>query len=332
VGPDGRREETTYDYLVLALGSVTRLPPVPGLREYAYGVKSIGDALALHDRALEMLELADAATNPELRRALLHFVIVGGNFTGVEVAGELSTFVRQAARRYRHLDPADVTVTLVELTERVLRQLGERLSDRAAEQLRRCGITLRLNESVRCIEPHGVELVSGQALAARTVIWCAGIAPSPLLARLPFPKDSRGYVLTGRDLRCPGFANVWAIGDAAVNPGPDGEAYPATAQHAVQQARHAGNDLLRVLAGKPTRPCSIASRGSLAALGCRTGVALVLGVPVSGFAAWWLYRTVYLLKMPGLARKVRIALDWTLDLLFRREHVSLNVTRRPPSP
>jgi NADH dehydrogenase len=168
-------------------------------------------------------------------------------------------------------------------------------------------------------------------LHAHTTIWCAGIAPSPLLAKLPFRKDERGYVLTNDDLRIPGYENVWAIGDCAVNPGPDGKAYPATAQHAVQQAAHAAGDIARFLSGKQTRPCRIASKGSLAAIGCRTGVAKVFGVKVSGFFAWWLYRTVYLLKMPGLARKIRVALDWTLDLLFPRDHIQLDVQWSKPA-
>lgn len=325
---DGQPGTVRYDHLVVALGSVTNLPPVPGLREHGFGIKSLADAVALRDRAIQMLELADAAEDAGRRRALLHFVVVGGNFTGVEVAGELTTFLRQATKTYRHLAPEDITVTLIELTGRILHPLGADLSAYALRQMERCGTRIVLNESVTCIRPHEVLLASGRTLATHTVVWCAGIAPNPLLADLSFPKDTRGYLLTERDLRVPGRANVWAIGDCAVNPGPDGAAYPATAQHAVQQAYHAAADIARVLRGRPTRPTAIASKGSLAAIGCRAGVAKVLGLKVSGFLAWWLYRTVYLLKMPGLARKVRIALDWTMDLLFPRDYVQLSVHRR----
>jgi NADH dehydrogenase len=259
-------------------------------------------------------------------------VVVGGNFTGVEVAGEFRSFLHGAIRPYKRLDPAEIRVTLVELTDRVLPALDEDLSSYAAAKMQQCGVTLRLGDSVARIDPDRVRLASGETLPAHTTIWCAGIAPSPLLEHLPFPKDQRGYLITNDDLRIPGYDNIWAIGDCAVNPDPEDEAYPATAQHAVQQAAHAATDIARVLGGRPTRPCRIASRGSLAAIGCRTGVARILGFKVSGFFAWWLYRTVYLLKMPGFSRKVRLALDWTLDLLFPRDHVQLVLQRLPAQP
>ena len=334
----GTLEATRYDRLVLAAGSVTQLlPPVPGLREHGFGIKSIADAVTLRNRAIRMLEVADATEDAEVRRALLHFVVVGGNFTGVEVAGEFLSFLRQATRRYTRIDPGDVRMTLVEITERVLPALDADLSSYAAEKLQRCGVTLRLGDSVARIERDRVLLASGETLRTHTTIWCAGIAPNPLLETLPLPKDKRGYVITNNDLRVSGYDNIWAIGDCAVNPGPDGAAYPATAQHAVQQAAHAAADIARVLSGRSTRPCRIASKGSLAAIGCRTGVAKVFGIKLSGFFAWWLYRTVYLLKMPGLARKVRLALDWTLDLLFPRDHAQFepqrpDIQRAPVAP
>ena len=328
----GTIESTHYDSLVLALGSVTRLPDVPGLYEHGFGIKSIADAVALRNRAIRMLEAADATDDSALRRELLHFVVVGGNFTGVELAGEFRSFLAQAIRQYKRLASTDICVTLLEITGNVLPALDEGLSAYAARKLQDCGVTLRLRESVASIERDRVTLASGDILPARTTIWCAGIAPSPLLAELPFPVDERGYVLTNDDLRIPGYENVWAIGDCAVNPGPDGTPYPATAQHAVQQAAHAADDIARYLSGQPTRPCRFASKGSLAAIGCRTGVAMVFGFKISGFFAWWLYRTVYLLKMPGLTRRVRIALDWTLDLLFPRDHVQLEARWSPPPP
>lgn len=326
---DGKAGVVDYDYLVVSLGSVTNLPPVPGLREYAFGVKTMADAVALRDRGIQMLELADATEDENARRALLHFVVVGGNFTGVEVAGELATFLRQAARAYRNVSPEDISVTLVELTDRILRALGEDLSSFAVHAMERCGIHVRLEDSVTRIEADHVQLQSGQSVGTHTVVWCAGIAPNPLIEHLPFPTDERGYVLTGRDMRVVGYDRIWAIGDCAINPGPDNEPYPATAQHAIQQARHVAKDLGRVLRGLPTRPTQIASKGSIAAIGCRTGVAKVFGIRLSGFPAWWLYRTVYLLKMPGLARKLRLALDWTFDLVFPRDHVQLSVHRAP---
>jgi NADH dehydrogenase len=163
------------------------------------------------------------------------------------------------------------------------------------------------------------------------VIWCAGIDCSPIVARIGVPVDDRGYILCERDLRVQGFDDVWAIGDAAVNRGPDGAAYPATAQHAVMEGVHAAANIAAALRGRPTRPCDLPDLGSLAALGCRTGVARILGVRLSGFLAWWLWRSVYLLKMPRLSRKTRVALDWTIDMLFARDYVQLGV-HRPSRP
>jgi NADH dehydrogenase len=332
VGERGR-ETIEYDHLVLALGSVTRLPDesaVPGVRAHAFEMKSMADAVGLRDRAIEMLERADAARRDEHRRALLHFVVVGGNFSGVEVAGEFDEFLKRATKRYPHLEPGDCRVTLVEMADRILRPLGDDLSDFALAHLRRRGLDVRLETTVSRVEPTSVTLSTGDTLAASTVIWCAGIEPGPLVRDIDVPVDERGYVLCERDLRVRGFENVWAIGDAAVNIDAGGRAYPATAQHAVQQGRHLARNLLATLDGRAVTPCDLADRGQLAAIGCRTGVARVFGLKLAGFWAWWLWRTVYLLKMPRLGRKVRVTLDWTVGLFFRRDDVQLGVHRRDP--
>jgi NADH:ubiquinone reductase (H+-translocating) len=316
-----------YDHLVIALGSVTSLPPVPGLKEHAFPMKSLADAVGLRDRAIRLFEQAEAETDPERRRRLLHWVVVGGNFTGTEVAGEYDIFLDRLSRSYRGLDPPDCNITLIERGDRVLQMLDPELSDYTARVLRERGVNVLLNESVNAIEADRVQLASGEWLETSTVIWCAGIAPNPLLAELDLPRDERGYLLCEDDMRVRKHENVWAIGDCAVNKDPEGNAYPATAQHAVRQGRQLAANLHRVLHGQPTEPCRITSLGSLAALGCRTGVARVLGVKLSGFPAWFLWRTVYLAKMPGFSRKIRIALDWTMDLFFRSHPVQLGLHR-----
>lgn len=316
-----------YDHLVFALGSVTRLPPVPGLAQHGFEMKSLADAVGLRDRAIRQLEMADAVDDPEHRRRLLHFVVVGANFTGVEVAGEFDVFLRRAAKLYRHLDPEDVTVTLIEVGDRILPAVEPDLAEFATRHLRSRGVRIELGTSVARVEPDFAELTDGRRLDTETVIWCGGIAPSPVLERLPLPRDPRGYVVCERDLRVQGLAEVWAVGDSAVNRGPEGEPYPATAQHAVRQGQHLARNLVRVIRGDAALPCDIRSAGALAALGCRTGVAKVFGVKLSGFPAWFLWRTVYLLKMPGLSRRLRVALDWTMDLLFAKDAVQLGLTR-----
>lgn len=325
-GTDLKRE-VPYDHLVVALGSVTRLPDLPGLRKYSFGMKSLTDAVALRDRAIQMLERADAVEDPLGRQSILRLVVVGGNFTGVEVAGEFQHFLREASRFYRNVRAGDCNVTLIEIADRILQALDPELSRFAAEHMRKRGIEILLSESVKEVQAERVILQSGGSIPSQTVIWCAGIAPNPLLEKAPFPVDGRGYILCERDLRVRGFENVWAIGDCAVNLDPEGRPYPATAQHAVREGKQLARNLERVLKGLNPEPCDISSRGALAAIGCRTGVASVFGIKVAGFPAWFLYRTTYLLKIPGWSRKARVALDWTVDLLFSRDYVQLGIHR-----
>lgn len=321
-------QQLHYDHLVIALGSVTRLPDVPGLAERGFQVKGMADAVALRDRAIRMLELANSIADRDLRRALLHFVVVGGSYTGVEVAGEFEFFLRRATRFYPNVARGDCSMTLVETADRILPALDEELADYAAKQLERRGVRLVLNHSVASVSEREATLSNGEKLASRTVIWCAGIAPPPELKRMGLPTDARGYLLTDAELRVQDCENLWAVGDCAVNPGPGGNPYPATAQHAVQEGKALARNLTRVLHGKAPLPCRITDKGSLAALGCRTGVAKVFGVKLSGLPAWVLWRTVYLMKMPTWSRRLRVALDWTMDWFFSRDFVELGIHRR----
>jgi NADH dehydrogenase len=322
------RARLSYDHLVLAPGSVTHLPRVPGLREHGCEMKSLADAVAVRDRAVALLEAAAAENDAARRKALLHFVIVGSSFTGVEVAGEYEMFLRRATCRYANLSRHDYQITLVEIADRILPALDADLADYARRHLERRGVHIRLNSSVEEIRKTDVVLRDGEVIPARTVIWTAGIAPSPLLEKLDLPRDDRGYVLCEPDLRVRGFDNVWALGDSAVNPDAEGKPYPATAQHAVRQGAHLANNLARVLCGDPPQALDFRPAGELVALGCRSGVAKIFGVKLAGFPAWWMYRTVYLLKMPGLSRKARVALDWTFDLVFAPDVVQLGVHRQ----
>lgn len=331
VGND-TEDEAFYDHLVVALGSVTRLPDVPGLSRFGFAMKSLPDAVALRDRAIQLLERAEATHDPDRRRALLHFVVIGANFSGVEVAGEFSEFLREAARAYRNVSRDECRVSLVEVAPRILSALDEDLADYALAKLRARGIDVRLSTTVAEIARDHALLSDGGRLDTHTVIWCAGIAPNPLVSRLGLPTDAQGWLLCEPDLRVRGCSDIWGIGDCAVNPDPSGRAYPATAQHAVREASALAANLRRVLRGEPTRPCEIRSPGALAALGCRTAVAKVYGVKLSGFPAWFLWRTVYLLKMPGWVRRIRVALDWTLGLFFRRQIVQLGIHRASSTP
>lgn len=317
-----------YDHLVIAVGSVTRLPDVPGLLEHGYEMKNLSDAVRLRDRAIHLLERANNVDDPAERRRLLHLVVVGAGYSGVETAGEMHVFMREAVRRYPRIGPDEPNVTLIEASDRILPTLDAELADYAAEVMRRRGQEIVLSDTVASVHADRVELASGRVVDTETLIWTAGIQPSPLLIGLDLRKDERGYLLAESDLSAAGRDGVWTIGDCAINPDPQGQAYPATAQHAVQMGLALARNIVRTLEGQPTRPFVYKSKGTLAALGCRTAVAKVGPFKLSGFIAWWLWRTVYLLKMPGLGRKVRVALDWTFDMLFSRDYVQLGIHRR----
>lgn len=324
----GIKSELSYDHLVVAIGSVTRLPQVPGLKDYGFEMKTLTDAVLLRDRAIQQLELADALPDPAIKKALLHFVIVGGNFTGAEVAGEFHEFLQAASANYKNISIDDCKVTLIDRSKRLLDALDEQLSSYAQATFIKRGINIILNTSVQEIELNGVKLSDGQILPAYTVVWCAGIAPNPLLRSLPFPINEFGYLKCERNLRIESFKNIWAVGDCATILDESGKPYPATAQHAIMEAKHLAKNLKLVFQNLEPLPCNIKSQGTLAALGRYSGVAKIGPIRLSGFIAWFVWRTVYLFKMPKLSRKVRIALDWTLGLIFKHDFVGLGLHRR----
>jgi NADH dehydrogenase len=316
-----------YDHLVLAMGSVPRLPAVPGLATHGYQLKSLVDGVVLRDRVIQLLEWANAIDDLTERRSLLHLVVVGANYTGVEVAGEFLAFMRTAAKKFSNLTPDDCRATLFELSGRILPTLDERLAAYAARQITRHGTTIRLEETLSRIEADHCITRSGERIEASTVIWCAGIAPPPLLAASGLPVDRAGYLRCERDFRVVDHDNLWAIGDCAANPDAEGKPYPPTAQHAVRMGPHLAANLVAVLRRRSTRPFDFTALGSLAALGGHRGVARIFGRDFSGWFAWFLWRSVYLMKMPGWGRRLRVALDWTLDLFSSRDYVQLGVHR-----
>jgi NADH dehydrogenase len=328
VGSD-REENIRYEHLVIAIGSVTRMPNVPGLHEWGFEMKGLADAIALRDRVVNLLELADT-TSREERRALLHIIIVGANYTGVELAGELQAFMREATRLYRNVSVHDCRVTLIEIGDRILPALDDELAEYAGRHLYKGGVRMMLRESVKAVFEDGVETNAGIRIPSHTVIWAAGVAPNPTIAMLPFPVDKLGYIVCDRDLRVRGFPNVWAIGDCAVNPGPDGKPYPATAQHALREGEDLARNLVAVFRGGIPRACDISSRGSLAALGGHRGVAKIYNWNLTGFPAWFIRQTYYLARIPGWSRKARIAMDWTLNSIFSRDIVQLGIRSNEP--
>lgn len=309
-----------FDHLVLALGSITHMPAITGLNEHGYGLKSMSDAMALRDRAIQMLEMANLSPSHKQRRSWLTFAIVGAGYTGVEAAGEFNAFLREALRDYPHVRDSDVRVVLIQRADRILETLDEKLSSKASKILTKHGVEILLNDSVKAIAENSFTLQSGRTLAAHTLIWSAGVAAPPLLKHLDLAKNSHGYLDCDPDCRVKGRANIWGVGDCASIPDPTGNAYPPTAQHALREGLHAADNLAAVLSGRVTQPLRYHTKGTMAPLGGRQAIANLWGMHLTGWPAWFLWRTVYLYLMPGWGRRVRVAMDWTADFFFRRDY------------
>jgi NADH dehydrogenase len=314
----------TYRDLVLGLGAEIDLSRVPGMPEHALLMQNVGDAMVLRSTLIARIEEANVETRPEVRRRLLTFVVVGGGYSGVETAGEILDLLHGIGTFYRSLDPAEFRVVLVHSRDHILPTLSRGLGDYAARKLRQRGLELRLGERVRAVTATKVYLQSGAEIDTATVISTVGTTPHPVIVALcerhGVPHDHH-RVLTDATLRVPGREGLWAAGDCAAIPlhHADGERCPQTAQFAFRQGEHLAANLLRSRRGHALRPFTFRGMGELASIGHRTAVANVMGLRLSGFLAWFLWRTVYLSKLPGLDRKLRVVIEWTLDLFFPRD-------------
>jgi NADH dehydrogenase len=319
-----------YDHLVLALGSSTSTFGLPGVAENAWALKSLQDADALRNRLVWVLELADTIDDEERRGRLLTIAIVGGGFTGVETAGELIELFRSVIRFYRNLRTDDVRVVLIEADATLLAGLPPQMGVYSRRNLEGRGVEVITGDGVSSADGNGLTLNSGRRIESATIVWSAGVAPSPMIAKTRLPQTKRGAVVTGQDMRVTAFPAVWALGDCAAIPDGEGGTYPMTAQHAIREGPHLADNIAAVLRGEPTTPFSYRALGMMAALGRRKAVAQLPGGRVlTGFPAWFLWRTYYLMRLPGLDRKLRVAFDWTLDLLFPRDIAELRVDVRP---
>ena len=328
--PDGARREIPYDVVILGAGSRSRVLPVPGLREHGVGFKTVAEAIYLRNQLLSRMDLAAATEDPEVRRAALTFVFVGGGYAGVEALAELEDLGRAALRYYPGLRPSDLRWVLVEAADRILGELSPGLAGYVRRRLEARGIEVLLRTRLEEVRDGVVRLSDGRAFRADTLVWTAGVRPQPLAARSGFPVDATGRVLVDEFLRVRGVDDAWAGGDAAAVPDlTTGGLCPPTAQHALRQAKRLARNVRAVLAGRPPSPFRYRNLGQLASLGRYRGVAEVLGLRLRGFPAWWLHRSYHLLMMPTLNRKVRIAADWTVGILFPRDVVQLGSLHRP---
>jgi NADH dehydrogenase len=329
----GARRTLGYDHLVLALGSVTSTFGIPGVAEHAVPLKTLEDAERLRNRVIASLELADITTDADERRRLLTYAIVGGGYTGCEAVGELADLFRSVVspargrKFFRSIELHELRIVLIESGGTLLPGLPPVMGRYTARSLGQRGIELVLGDAVARIDERAIQLASGRTISTATVLWSAGVRPPPLVAELPLDHARNGGVLVGRDFAVTGRPGVWALGDCAWIPTarPD-EWYPPTAQHALREGPALARNIAAVMHGRPAEPFDFTALGTMASLGARRGVAaLANGTVLTGFVAWFLWRTYYLLRLPGLDRKVRVGLDWALGLLFRRDIAQLRV-------
>jgi NADH dehydrogenase len=327
-GSDGHAHEVPFDHLVIALGSVTNYYGLGGLAERAITMKTLGDAIHLRNRAIAALEEADTECAAATRRSLLTFVVVGGGFAGVETVGGLNDFVRESLRYYPRTSQDDVRTVLVHASPVILPELGEELGFYAQEKLLAAKVEIFNNSKLAAVTDEGVMLADGTCIPAHTIVWTAGTTAHPLLMKLPCALE-RGRVKVNEYFEVAGYEGVvWSLGDCAVVPDiHTGKPCLPSAQHALRQGKVLAHNIRAAIRGGNKRAFSFKTLGALAAIGRRTGVAKILGFKFSGFTAWFLWRTIYLSKLPRFEKRLRVALDWTLDLIFAKDLVQYLTVR-----
>ena len=315
-----------YRELVVALGSISRALPIPGLAEHALGFKNLADAIFLRNHVLQRLEAADAATIEAHRRAELTFVFVGAGYAGVEALAELSDLVRDALRHYPSLRGEPQRWVLVDAAPKILPEIPSRLGEYAARQLTKRGMEIHVGTTLESVEADAATLSNGDRIPTHTVVWTAGVKANPVLSQFGLPLDERGRVKVDGTLRVEGHEHVWALGDGAAVPNlatPDA-VDPPTSQHALRQARR----LAKNLSGEQ-KPYRYRMLGQVATLGRYKGIADVLGLRLTGFLGWFVTRTYHLYQLPLLSRKLRVVTDWTTSLFFRRDIAELSMLGHP---
>jgi NADH:ubiquinone reductase (H+-translocating) len=315
-----------FDHLLLALGAETNFFDTPGVRDSAVTMKNLADAALLRNRMVALLEEASLHNDEATQRELLTFVTAGGGFAGAETTGAVNDFLRETVRFYPAVKPEMIRTILVHGGEYLLPELGEELGRYAERKLKKRGVVVTTGAFVKSYDGSVVQVNDGTSISAATLIWTAGAKPSPVVESLACPKE-RGRILVDDCLAVAGISGFWAAGDCAAVPDGTGKFYPPTAQHGMREAVVAAKNIAHAIAGEPRTPFRYKTVGMLASLGHHTGVAKLFGMKFSGFVAWWMWRSVYLLKLPGLAKKLRVLADWTLDLLFGRE-IEQTITAR----
>ena len=311
-----------YDHLVLALGAVSNRPASTAIAENALEFKTLGDAMRIRNHVIDLFERADSEPDAGHRRAMLTFVVAGGGFSGAELAGGLNDFARGIIADYPNLSTDELRIILVHSRERILPELSESLANYAMQRMRERGVSFKLNIRITDARSGSITLSSAEEIATETFVWTAGAIPNPILKGLPVKHDSRGAVLVDRTLAVPDYGNVWALGDCASVPDlKTGKTCPPTAQFATREAVVLAHNIRACLLARPLKEFCFQSLGTLCIVGYHTACAEIRGRKFSGLFAWLLWRGIYLSKLPGLERKVRVLTDWTLELFFPRDIV-----------
>lgn len=318
-GVDNAKHDFEFDHLLLASGALPNFFEIPGVQDWAITMKNLTDASLLRNRMVSLLEQASIETDKAVRQKLLTFVTAGGGFAGVETTGAMNDFIRDAARYYPSLQQAMIRVVVVHPDAFLLPELGEEFGIYTERKLCERKVEVMKGQRVVSYDGSVVRLSNGTSFPAATLIWTAGVKPPEIIKSLPLQKD-RGRLRVNEYLASPEATGVWAAGDCAAVPNPKtGRPYPPTAQHASREGVAAAKNIERAILGRPLEPFRYKTLGLLASIGHRTGVAMVCGIKFSGLAAWWFWRTLYLLKLPGLAKKLRVVVTWTLNIFFGRE-------------
>ena len=329
---EGEERTLEYDHVVVALGSISRALPIPGLKEHAVGLKTLPDAIALRNQIVQSLERAESVDDEAARRALLTYVFVGAGYAGLEGLAELQDFAADVVDLYPRSRVQGLRFILVEARDRVMPEISADLAAFATAELRRRGVEVRTSTTVERISADSVELSDGEVVPCRTVAWTAGVRPHPVVERLGLPLDRNGRIVVDRFCQVEGRTDAWAIGDAAAVPDParPGQPTPPTCQHALRQGRTvAGNVAAALGAGRP-KPFNYKTLGVFVDMGHQKAVAETVGIKWRGFPAWFLARSYHLAMMPGIKRQIRLVVDWTVDLAFGRDTSELGQLGHPP--
>ncbi|XVQ84950.1 NAD(P)/FAD-dependent oxidoreductase [Microbispora siamensis] len=327
----GQSREIEYDVVVMAAGSISRTLPIPGLEDAAIGFKTVGEAIALRNRVLALLDRAESSDDEDVRRRALTFVVVGGGFAGIEALAELEDMTEDAIKYYPSIDKKDLRWVLIEASNRILPEVGPEMGEWTAEQLRERGIELKMETFLQSCEGGLVKTSDGDEFESATIVWTAGVKASPIVNSTDLPLDERGRIKTTTRLTVAGVKGAFAAGDIAgvpdvTNPG---QYCAPNAQHAVRQSKVLGDNITAYLRGEKLQDYRHKYAGSVAGLGLYRGVANVYGVKLRGFPAWFMHRTYHLSRVPTVNRKVRVVMDWTLSLFFKRETISLGEIEHP---